>query len=169
MSDLSFMGGFNAAEHEDQRDDSPLPEGEYYLEVEKIETKQTANGQGVGANAQFDVLGEKESGAHQGRKVFNWFNLQHSNDVAQKIGQAEFAALCKAVGVLAPQDTDELIGGRFLAKIGLDKKDKDKNVIKKYMPIEDVPPATAPAPSPAPTQPAPAPAPAQKKALPWQK
>lgn len=167
MSDLTnIIGGFNAAEHEDLNDDSPLPEGVYYLEVEKLETKQTANGQGVGANAQFDVLGEKDNGSHQGRKVFNWFNLQHSNETAQKIGQAEFASLCKAVGVMAPKDTDELIGGRFLAKIGIDKKDASKNVIKKYMPIDDAP--AAPVAAPAPTQPEPVASGAAKK-MPWEK
>lgn len=155
MSDLSFMGGFNAAEIEDLRDDTPLPDGHYYLEVEKMELKQTANGQGTGANAQFDCLGEAETGAMQGRKVFNWFNLQHSNDTAQKIGQAEFASLCKAVGVMTPRDTDELIGKRFIAKIGIDKKDNTKNVIKKYLAIEGEQPSQQSAPS------TPAPKPAQ--------
>lgn len=167
MSDLSFMGGFNAEEHEDQRDDTPLPEGEYYLELEKAELRDTANGQGKGLNAQFNVLGE-ESNPHRGRKVFNWFNLQHSNEMAQKIGQSEFAALCKAVGIVAPEDTSELLGKPFLAKVGLDKKDKDKNVIKKYSLIDGAPakPATPePAAAPAPAQPA---ASGAAKKMPWE-
>lgn len=151
-TNLSFMGGFNAAEHEDVRDDSPIPEGNYYLQLESAELKDTSSGEGRGLNATFEVLGQVETQACAGRKVFNWFNLMHSNEVAQKIGQAEFASLCKAVGVLTPKSTDELIGKPFIAKIGFDKKDKSKNVIKKYLPIDGAPTqqsTSAPAPAPA--------------------
>lgn len=159
------MGGFNAEEHEELRDNTPLPEGEYYLELEEAKVKETQNKQGTGLNATFNVLGD-ESNPFRGRKVFNWFNLQHTNETAQKIGQAEFAALCKAVEVIAPQDTGELIGKPFLAKVGIDKKDQTKNVIKKYSPIDGAPakPATQAA-TPAPAQPA---ASGATKKMPWQ-
>lgn len=161
MSDLGFIGDFNANDHEEQRDDSPLPAGEYYLEVENIDLRETANGQGKGANVQFDCLGHKDDGSQQGRKVFVWFNLAHSNEMAQKIGLAQFAALCKAVNLVAPRDTDELLGSKFLATIGIDKKDNTRNVIKKYSPIGEATSAPAPASAPAPST--------DKPKAPWEK
>lgn len=167
------MGGFNATEHEEQWDDTPLPEGSYYLQVEKAEIRETANKQGRGMNATFEVLGEVETNAHAGRKVFVWYNLKHSSEQAERIGNQQFAGLRKAVGVIAPQNTDELIGIPFIAKIGFDKKDKNKNVIKKYEPMEgqQAKPATPAAPTPPPAADAPAAdAPATSKPkLPWEK
>jgi len=173
MSDLSFLGGFNADEHEMPRDDAPLPAGGYYLEVENIDLKQTANGQGTGANVQFDVLGD-EQGNHTGRKCFVWFNLQHSNEQAQKVGQAQFAELCKACGIITPQDTDELLGSKIFAKVSIDKKDATKNNVRGFKAIEaatnqTTAPAQSAAHTPPPSQTPPPAAPAAAKPkMPWE-
>lgn len=134
MSDISkyFDGGFKAEDHEEMRDDSPLPVGKYFLEIEKAEVKETKNGEGVGCHVQFNVIGHVDDQSHKGRKLFVWFNLRHSNEKAQKIGNAEFAALGRAIGKPIVQDSDELIGGTFIASVGIDKKDATRNVIKKY-------------------------------------
>ena len=156
MSDLSQIigGGFNANEVEDMNDNSPLPKGEYYVEVEKAETKQTANGQGVGLNTTFNVLGAVADNSQSGRKLFNWFNLQHSNETAEKIGRAEFAALCRAVGKPTVTDSDELLGVPIIVKVDIDKKDAERNVIKAYKAADaaqESTPAAAPTPPPAAT------------------
>jgi len=137
MSDISqIMGGFNADEYtEHSNDDTPLPAGEYYVEVEKAELRETQNKQGTGCNVQFSVLGSVADNSHKGRKVFVWYNLQHSNETAQKIGQSEFHALRIAIGKPTAQDTDELIGIPLIAKVTIDKKDLTKNKIVKYTPI----------------------------------
>ena len=164
MSDLSQIigGGFNAAEVELPNDNAPLPKGEYYVEVEKAETKQTANGQGVGLNTTFNVLGSVADNSHAGRKLFNWFNLQHSNETAERIGRAEFAALCMSVGKPQVQDSDELVGIPMIVRVDIDKKDAERNVIKAYK-AADATPAAAPAPKPTP---APAASAAKK---PWER
>ncbi len=163
------MGGaFDPSQYE-ARDNSPLPAGEYPLEIEKAEVRKTKNGEGLGANVTFEVAGP----THTGRKVFVWFNLRHSNEVAEKIGQSEFAALCKAVGLVAVQDTDELLGKTFLGKVGIDRKDPNANRILSYKPLSG---QAAPAPSqaapvaaqPKQTQPA-APAAAQGGKMPWER
>jgi len=168
MSDISqIMGGFNADEYtEHSNDDTPLPAGKYYVEVEKAELRETQNKQGTGCNVQFSVLGSVADNSHKGRKVFEWYNLQHSNETAQKIGQSEFHALRLALGKPTAQDTDELIGVPFVAKITIDKKDATKNKIVKYSPIEGhvAEPAKA-APTPPPVA-APAAA-ATKTKMPW--
>ena len=169
MSDISkyFDGGFKAEDHEEMRDDSPLPVGKYFLEIEKAEVKETKNGEGVGCDVQFNVIGHVDDQSHKGRKLFVWFNLRHSNEKAQKIGNAEFAALGRAIGKPIVQDSDELIGGTFIASVGIDKKDATRNVIKKYSSASGAQAATQTqtAVRPAPQAPAPAAAGGKK---PWE-
>jgi len=164
MSDISkyFDGGFKAEEHEQMRDDSPLPVGDYFLETELAELKETKNGEGVGCHVQFDVIGHVGDQSHKGRKIFVWFTLRHSNETAQKIGNAEFAALGRAIGKPIVQDSDELIGGTFIASVGIDKRDATRNVIKKYSSAAT---QTQTAATPAPQAPAPAAAGGKK---PWE-
>jgi len=162
-------GGFNASQYEDQPefDDSPIPAGEYYAEIENAELKDTKNGAGTGCNTTFNVLGHVGDKSQKGRKTFNWFNLTHSNDVAEKIGRQEFANLCKAIGKPMLQDTDELLGSQLVIKIGFDKKDATRNQIKRYIALDGYDASKAEAPAPAPTAPA-APAAAATKKQPWE-
>jgi len=167
MADItSLMGGFNAAEYEQkpEYDNSPLPEGEYYLEIENAIVKQTANGKGTGCNVTFSVLGAVHDNAHKGRKLFAWFTLQHENEMAQSIGQREFHGLRLAIDKESAADTDEFIGANLVAAVGIDKKDAERNQIKRYKALEGyTPPAAKPKPAAAA---APA-APAAKKKNPW--
>ena len=169
MADItSIMGGFNADEYEEQPefDNSPLPAGEYYAEIADATVKETANKKGTGCNVTFDILGDVHDKSGKGRKVFAWFTLQHENDMAQSIGQREFHALRLAVGKPTANDTDELLGANLVIKVGFDKKDKERNVVKRYMALEgyEKPEKTEAA---APTQTAAAPAAAAVKKNPW--
>ena len=169
MADLTnIMGGFNADLYEEQPeyDNSPLPVGDYYVEIEKAEVKETANKKGTGCNTTLSVLGDVHDNGHKGRKLFAWFTLQHENDQAQSIGQREFHSLRLAVGKPTANDTDELLGQNLVVRVGLDKKDKERNVVKRYMALEgyEKPDKTT---SAAPTQTAAAPAAAATKKNPW--
>lgn len=168
MADITnIMGGFNADEYEEQPefDNSPLPDGDYYVEIEKAEVKNTANGKGVGCNTTLSVLGHVADKSQKGRKLFAWFTLQHENDQAQQIGQREFHALRLAVGNPTAMDTDELIGQNLVVRVGLDKKDKERNQIKKYIALDGYDASQADAPKSAP-DPQAAPSAAVKK-NPW--
>ena len=168
MADISqIIGGFDADAYEEQPefDNSPLPDGDYYVEIEKAEVKNTANGKGVGCNTTLSVLGHVADKSQKGRKLFAWFTLQHENDQAQQIGQREFHALRLAVGKPTAMDTDELIGSNLIVRVGLDKKDKERNQIKKYIALDGYDASQAEAPKAAPTPQA-APAAAAKK-NPW--
>ncbi len=155
-----IMGGaFDASQYEDdQRDDSPLPAGEYTVEVERAEIKSTKNGAGKGVNVQFSVLGDD----HGNRKIFNWFNIAHTNQQAADIGQRQLATMVKATGLAAINDTEELLGKVLNVRI----KIKDgRNEVTSYKPAEAVS-----APAAAPGKPAAAPA-AKPSApvMPWQR
>lgn len=165
MADISqIIGGFDAASYEEKPefDNSPLPDGDYYVEIEKAEVKNTANGKGVGCNTTLSVLGHVADKSQKGRKLFAWFTLQHENDMAQQIGQREFHALRLAIGKPTATDTDELLGANLVVRVGLDKKDKERNQIKKYMALDSYDASKAEAPKAAPTPQA-APAAAVKK------
>tara|TARA_R110002012_G_scaffold155160_6_gene316037 strand:- start:2966 stop:3454 length:489 start_codon:yes stop_codon:yes gene_type:complete len=148
------MGGFNAEEYQEKPefDNSPLPEGDYYVEIENAEIKETANKKGTGCNMKLAVLGDVHDNGHKGRKMFNWFTLQHENDMAQSIGQREFHALRLAIGKPTATDTDELIGQNLVIRVGFEKKDPTRNYIKRFMALEgyekpDKTEAKAPAPA----------------------
>jgi hypothetical protein len=139
MPDISeMMSSFNAADYQEQPeyDNSPLPEGDYYLEVEAAIVKETANGKGAGANVTFTVLGEVNTKEHKGRKLFQWYTLHHENSLAQRIGQEQFHGLRIAVGDPTLNDTDLLLGKQIVASVGFDRKEPTRNVIKKCKPME---------------------------------
>lgn len=122
-------GDFNANDVETP-DNEPLPAGEYIVTIDSAELRETRSGNGMGCNMAFEVV----DGDKTGRKTFNWFNLAHENQKAAQIGQSEFAALCKAVGVLTPQDTDELLGKHCRIRVTIDKD--GRNAVKSYKPVE---------------------------------
>ncbi len=134
MSDITgLMGGFNADKYQDkpEYDNSPLPEGDYYVQVETAVIKETANKKGVGCNITFTILGDVHEKAHEGRKLFQWYTLQHENEIAQNIGQEQFHGLRLAVDQPELNDTDRLIGCELVVAVGFDRKDPTRNQIKK--------------------------------------
>ena len=164
MADItSLMGGFDASAYEakPEYDNSPLPAGDYYLEVENAVVKETANGKGTGCNVTFSVLGDVHDKAHKGRKLFAWYTLQHENPVAQSIGQREFHGLRVSINKEAATDTDELIGSTLVGAVGFDKKDQTRNQVKACKATEGYTPGPKTAAAPA------APVAAAKKSNPW--
>jgi len=47
-------------------------------------------------------------GPHKGRKTWARLNLDNPNETAVKIAQAELSAICRATGVMTPNDSVEL-------------------------------------------------------------
>lgn len=166
MADITnIMGGFNADEYEEhpEFDNSPLPAGDYYVEIEKAEIKKTKKGDGTLCEVTFVVLGDVHDSGHKKRKIWSRFNLSNPSAKCQQIGQSQFHGLRLAVGKPMANDTDDLLSQNLVVTVGLEKGTTDKNEIKKYMALEgyEKPDKTAAA---APTQAAAAPA---KKANPW--
>lgn len=160
-----------------QRDYTPLPDGDYKLEVEASDVAATKKGDGTILKLTYRVIEPEE---FADRKIFANINISNPNPTAQETGQRELASLCRAVELPKIDDSEELHFRSFMAKVGLDKARKDpdgndyprRNKIKRfYFPDEGVPEAkAAPAAqqqSAAPAASAPAAAPA--KARPWGK
>lgn len=149
---------FNAEDHDTtQSDYSELPNGIYIMEIEASEVVPTKDGKGTILKTT-NVVIEPEQYAK--RKLFNNYNLENQSAQAQEIGQKQFAALCRAIGVAEVDDSEELHFKAFTVKVGLGKPSKDgqypaRAEIKRYYFEDD---GELPAPAVDADQPKPTPA-----------
>lgn len=101
---MADLGGFDAGAVEPASPYEPLPAGRYRVVVVESEEKPTRAGGSSYVQFTFEVL----DGPHVGRKLWSRLNLNNPSAQAVQIARAELSALCRAVGVLTPQDTSEL-------------------------------------------------------------
>ncbi len=151
MADLS---GFNAANIEPARDFELLPAGDYKCVITETERKATKAGTGSYLEMRLEVI----DGPSKGRLLFERLNLWNPNEVAVKIAQQQLAALCRALGIITPEDSSEFLNKPVCATVKIDKgRDgyNDSNGIKTYKAVADCKTATAAAPTAAPTATAP--------------
>jgi len=127
----SIAGSYNP-DAEPSSGYTPLPVGDYQMEIVESEYKATSKGTGMLLACKAQVVG----GEYEGRPFYINYNLENSNDQTQEIGQRNFAGLRRALGVLNPQDTLEMHFKQFGVKIGI-KASKNtgelENVIKQYL------------------------------------
>jgi len=116
---------FNAEDHDTtQRDFTPVPDGDYVLEVSQSEVAPTSNGKGVVMKLVYSVIAPEE---FKGRNIYDNINIEHSTARAQEIGREHLAALCRALELPAIEDSDELHFKQFAARIGMGKDSKERN------------------------------------------
>ena len=111
----------------------PIPSGTYYVICDESEVKTTKDGTGEYINIKFKIL----SGEHEGRAVFNMFNIKNKNEKAVNIGIGQLKTFMKCAGetnmiLKSPLD---LIGLRCDAVVKV-KTDEygDKAVISYFKP-----------------------------------
>ena len=95
---------FNAADVEPQQSFDALPPGRYEAIISESEMKDTKAGTGQYLQLTFTVVG----GQHEGRKLWSRLNLVNPNATAVSIAERELSAICHCVGILVPQDSEEL-------------------------------------------------------------
>lgn len=116
---------FNAQDYDTtQSDYAELLNGIYKIEIEASEVKPTSNNKGTILKVT-NVVVEPED--YAGRKLFNNYNLENESAQAQEIGQKQFAALCRAIGVSEVEDSEELHFKPYVVKVGLGKPQYEKN------------------------------------------
>lgn len=111
---------------------TPLPAGDYTLEI--VESDYAANSKGTGMllKLKCQVVG----GDHDGRPYYINLSLEHENSTAQDIGQRDFAAMRHAIGVLNPDDTEQLHCLPFRVTIGQKRRADTgelENVVAAYL------------------------------------
>jgi hypothetical protein len=101
---MATLKGFNANDVDPATDFEAIPAGKYLAVITESEVK--ANKQGTGSYLQltFQII----EGEYKNRFVWARLNLDNPNATAVKIARAELSAICRAVGVMAPNDSVEL-------------------------------------------------------------
>jgi len=82
----------------------PIPAGKYLAVITASEMKPTKNSAGRFLQVEYQVV----DGPHKGRKLWSRHTLEHSNAQTVQIARGELSAICRAVGVMTPQDSAEL-------------------------------------------------------------
>ena len=139
---MANLQGFNAAEVEPNTGFDPLPAGEYNACIVGSDMKTTKNGSGEYLNLEISIL----DGTYQNRRLFDKLNLKNSNETAVQIARATLSSICRAVGILEPNDSSELHMKPFRISVGVRKREDTgemENRIKGYKP-RSAQPVTSP-------------------------
>lgn len=105
--------GFNAAEVEPSKAMEPLPNGWYNVQIEASEMKPAS----TAGNEYLELTMKVLDGDFEGRKVFDRLNIINASEVAQQIAYEQLSAICHATGVINVEDSEELHGKPFMAKV----------------------------------------------------
>jgi hypothetical protein len=125
------LRGFDAREVEPMETFEPIPEGNYVCAITGSEMKPTKAGDGSYLEITFQVI----EGEYKGRLLWDRLNLDNKSPVAVKIARSQLASICKSVGVLTPNDSQELHDLPLEVKVGLKRREDTgelANEIKGY-------------------------------------
>jgi len=131
---MANLNGFDAETVDPNIEFEPLPAGKYAAIIDASEMKPTKSGNGSYLELTFQVV----DGECKGRKVWSRLNLTNPNNQAVKIAQAELSAICRAVGVMRPQDSTELHNKPLMISVKCKTRADNgeiTNEIKGYYPI----------------------------------
>jgi hypothetical protein len=98
------LGNFDANQVEPSTVFDPIPAGKYLAAIIDSKVKPTKSGNGEYLEFTFQIL----EGEYKGRQLWSRLNLDNPNAQTVKIARAELSAICRAVGVMAPNDSVEL-------------------------------------------------------------
>ena len=162
MSNLAGYN-FNAEEVEPSSSFDPIPAGWYTAIISNSEMKATRDGYGEYLSLTLQII----EGQYENRLVFARLNLKNANDKAVDIARKDLAAICRAVGVMSPQASEELHDIPLMIKVKVRPASGEyeaSNDIGGYKAVEGANLTPAPKAASKPQTPPPA---ATKK--PWQK
>jgi hypothetical protein len=145
---MADLNGFDANQVEPTIDFDPIPAGKYLAIITESEMKANKAGTGHFLLLTFQIT----DGPFKGRNQWARLNLDNPNAQAVQIARAELSAICRAVGVLAPNDSVELHNLPMIIRVACKKREDTGefgNEIKGYAKKES-PAANAQANSPPP-------------------
>ena len=115
---MADLNGFDARTVEPVADFEAIPAGKYPAAITESEMKPTKAGTGHYLQLTFTIL----DGEYKNRILWARLNLDNPNQTAVKIAKAELSAICRAAGVMAPKDSQELHNLPLLITIRLKKR-----------------------------------------------
>ena len=101
---MADLRGFDASKVEPATPFEAIPAGKYLAMITASEMKPNKAGTGRFLELCFTII----EGELKNRQVWSRLNLENPNELAMKIAQAELSAICRAVGIMAPNDSVEL-------------------------------------------------------------
>lgn len=102
---MANLGGmFDATQVEPQGEYTPIPAGDYKVQIITSEMVATKAGDGQMLKLELEIM----EGDQSGRKLFDRLNLDNPNAQAVEIAQRALSSICHSVGVLSVQDSEEL-------------------------------------------------------------
>lgn len=130
------LKGFRAQDVEPIEDFDLIEPGYYPAEIVKSEMKETKNGKGQYLELSFRI----SEGEFENRRLWSRLNLSNNSEQAMEIAQRELSAICRAVGVLEPDDSSDLHGIPLFINVKQRKREDNgefTNVIKGYKAVEN--------------------------------
>ena len=134
---MADLRGFDAKEVDPASDFDPVPAGKYVAAIIASEMKPTKAGTGQFLELTFQVL----EGDYKNRLLWTRLNLDNPNATAVQIARAELSAICRAIGVMAPNDSVELHDLPLVINVRCKRRDDTgdiTNEIKGYSQKESV-------------------------------
>lgn len=127
---MAMIGNFDATQVAPREDFSPIPVGEYVVQITDSDVKPTKSNNGHRLELTFEVI----DGEFKGRKVFEGLNIDNPNPKAVEIAQRDLSAICHAVGKLQVSDSQELHYKPLVVRVDIEQRDgySPRNVIKAY-------------------------------------
>ncbi|MFO0873161.1 MAG: DUF669 domain-containing protein [Phycisphaerales bacterium] len=128
---MPSLNGFNANDVDPNVGFEPIPAGKYLAVIVDSKTKQTKNGAGEYLQLEFEIV----DGPYKGRRVWERLTLKHPNEQTVKIARGNLSAICRAVGVMKPNDSVELHNVPLSIVVGLKKREDNgemTNVVKAF-------------------------------------
>lgn len=101
---MANLQGFDARTVEPTTEFEPVPAGKYLAIITNSEMKPTKSGTGSFLELTFQII----EGDLKGRNLWSRLNLNNPNALAVKIAQSELSAICRAIGIMSPNDSAEL-------------------------------------------------------------
>jgi hypothetical protein len=101
---MPTLKGFDANTVEPTTEFDPVPAGKYLAVITASEMKATKNGKGSYLELQFQII----EGECANRNVWARLNLDNPNQQAVQIARAQLSAICRATGIMTPNDSCEL-------------------------------------------------------------
>ena len=122
---MANLNGFNATEVEPTTSFDPLPAGKYLAVITESEMKPTKSGTGSYLQLAFQVL----EGQFKNRILWARLNLDNPNQLTVQIAKGELSAICRAVGVLQPQDSCELHNLPLIVTVKCKKREDTGDIV----------------------------------------
>ena len=131
---MANIGQFDS-DQEETMDFTPLPAGDYLIQAEISEVKETKAGDGHYLQVEFRVL----QGDHENRKLWDRFTLANPSERAVQVGRGKLAGLCRAAGRPQINDSAEVHGIPVMARVRVRPASSDypeQNEISSYRAVE---------------------------------